>query len=130
MFWVGVSLLVMALTGLGDDTRSFLRFWQRLQKAAEAEVTDPKRKAEVVRAFEATRSGFKTQRETLRVVGDCIEKLDKTYEASADAYRACAKLGDGAVMTAADVLVDSRTRFRAATTDEERARIRARVLGE
>lgn len=30
MFWVGVSMLVMALTGLGDDTRSFLRFWEHL----------------------------------------------------------------------------------------------------
>jgi hypothetical protein len=130
MFWVGVSLLVMAMTGLGDDTRSFLRFWQRLQKSAESEVADPKRKAEVVAAFTATRDGFKAQRESLRVVGDCIEKLDRTYEVSQAEYEACAALSHGAVMNSAEILVASRARFRAATTESERARIRARVLGE
>ena len=70
MFWVGVSLLVMSLTGLGDDTRSFLRFWQKLQKTAEAEVPEPKRKAEVTAAFDQTRHAFQTQRETLKKVGD------------------------------------------------------------
>jgi len=130
MFWVGVSLLVMALTGLGDDTRSFLRFWQRLQKTAEAEVTDPKRKAEVTAAFETTRAGFKAQRETLRKVGDCIEKVDRTYDVSEEDYKACAKLGAGSVTTAGEVLVASRHRFRAATTEAERNRIRVQVIGE
>lgn len=130
MFWVGVSLLVMSLTGLGDDTRSFLRFWQRLQKAAEEEVVDPKRQAQVTAAFNATREGFKAQRETLRKVGDCVEKLDRTYDVSEKDYQACAAHGAGAVGTAGEVLVSSRQRFRDATTEEERARIRARVLGE
>lgn len=130
MFWVGVSLLVMALTGLGDDTRSFLRFWQRAQKAAEAEVQDPARKAEVVASFELARDGFKAQRETLRQVGDCVEKLDRTYEVTQQQYEACAALGTGAVPAAAEVLIASRMRFRAATTEDERARIRAQVLSK
>lgn len=120
----------MALTGLGDDTRSFLRFWQRLQKSAESEVVDPKRKAEVVASFNATREGFKSQRESMRLVGDCVEKLDRTYEVQEEQYEACAALGNGVLMNSAEVLVASRARFRAATTESERARIRARVLGE
>ena len=128
MFWVGVSLLVMSLTGLGDDTRSFLRFWERLQATAEAEVADPKRKAEVVGAFNATSAGFKAQRATLKTVGDCIEKLDRRYEAKQEDYMACTALGSDALETAANVLIDSRQRFRAATTEQERARIRDQVL--
>jgi hypothetical protein len=93
-------------------------------------VADPKRKAEVVAAFTATRDGFKAQRESLRVVGDCIEKLDRTYEVSQAEYEACAALSHGAVLNSAEILVASRARFRAATTESERARIRARVLGE
>lgn len=123
-------MLVMALTGLGDDTRSFLRFWQRLQKSAESEVVDPKRKAEVIASFNATREGFKSQRESMRLVGDCVEKLDRTYEVQKEQYEACAALGNGVLMNSAEVLVASRARFRAATTESERARIRARVLGE
>jgi|GEM_PF-1006072 hypothetical protein len=129
MFWVGVSLLVMSLTGLGDDTRSFLRFWQKLQKTAEAEVPEPKRKAEVTAAFDQTRHAFQTQRETLKKVGDCVEKLDRTYEVTEAEYQACAALGASALETSAEVLVESRARFRQATTEEERARIRAQVLG-
>jgi hypothetical protein len=130
MFWVGVSLLVMSLTGLGDDTRGFLRFWEHLQQTAEAEVADPKRRAEITRAFAATSEGFEAQRTTLKKVGDCVEKLDRRYEANQAEYMACLELGSDAMTQAADVLVESRHRFRAATTDEERARIRDQVLGK
>jgi hypothetical protein len=128
MFWVGVSLLVMSLTGLGDDTRSFLRFWQKLQKTAEAEVPDAKRKAEVTASFEQTRQAFQAQRDTLKKVGDCIEKLDRTYEVTEAEYQACAALGSRALETSAEVLVQSRARFRGATTEAERTRIRTQVL--
>lgn len=130
MFWVGVSLLVMSLTGLGDDTRAFLRFWERLQATAEAEITEPKRKAEVVSAFNATRDGFKAQRATLKKVGDCVTRLDRRYDANQEEYLACAALGAGAMETAANVLVESRERFRDATTADERARIRDQVLDQ
>jgi hypothetical protein len=130
MFWIGVSLLVMSLTGLGDDTRSFLRFWERLQATAEAEVAEPQRKATVTSAFNATRDGFEAQRATLKKVGDCVEKLDRRYDATGGEYAACAALGAGAMEAAAGVLIDSRQRFRQATTEAERARIRDQVLGK
>ena len=130
MFWVGVSLLVMSLTGLGDDTRSFLRFWEKLQQTAEGQVSDSKRKAEVTAAFSATSDGFKAQRAALKKVGDCVEKLDRRYDVTEAEYEACAALGASTLRSSAEVLIASRQRFQGATTAEERAQIKARVLGK
>lgn len=130
MFWVGVSMLVMALTGLGDDTRSFLRFWEHLQQSAAEQVVDTGRRTEVTTALDATRQAFVTQRERLRQVGDCLERLDRSYEVSARQYEDCAALSRGVLEHSAEALIASRARFQAATTEAERARIRAQVLGE
>lgn len=130
MFWVGVSLLVMSLTGLGDDTRAFLRFWQRMQDAAEDQVADPARKAEVTAALGATRKAFEVQRERLEVVADCIERLDRSYQVSRAQYEACVQSESGILDSSAEALIAARARLHAATTESERARIRAQVLGK
>ena len=128
MFWVALSVLVMSMTGLGDDTRFFLQFLASLEEAAQSEVKDQERVQEVMRVAAETRVAFRQTRETFGSVGDCFEQLDRDFRATEADYTSCGRADEDALYQAGEALIEARRKFHAVTTPEERARIRERVL--
>jgi hypothetical protein len=128
MFWVGLSVLIMSMTGLGDDTRVFLHFVEQMQLAATEEISAPDRRAEVISAMKDFRKDFYDHRARLGKVGDCIEALDRSYSVTFEQYEACGK-GEGDVMgDAANSLVGILNQTNNATTPEERTRMKERMV--
>lgn len=128
MFWVGLSVLIMSMTGLGDDTRLFLHFVKQMQLAATEEIPAPDRRAKVVSAMDDFREDFYEHRARLGKVGDCIEALDRSYSVTLEQYEACGK-GEGDVMDdAAEALVTILNKTNNATTPEERKRMKERMV--
>lgn len=127
MFWVGLSVLIMSMTGLGDDTRMFTRFIQDMQLAAKEEIAAPDRQAEVVSAMNDFRTDFYKHRARLGKVGDCIEALDRSYSVTLEQYEACGQSEGDVMGDAAEALVTIVNRTKAATTPEERKGMRERM---
>jgi hypothetical protein len=129
MFWVGVSLLVMSMTGLGDDTRFFIAFLAKLKDAAREEIREPARREAIEREVEALGKAFFKHRAELALVGDCIARADDSYGATAADYQACAESEARLMEGAAEQLISARTRLHGLVSVEEAARVRVRVVG-
>ena len=128
MFWLGVSMLVMSLTGIGDDSRAFLDFLKALDQAVEKQVLAEGRRKLIHQEIDRVRSGFLQERADLGAVGDCIEKLDRDYAATREAYEACGLPVRGAMMRGAETLVEVRGKLQKLTTEDERESIRKQVV--
>jgi hypothetical protein len=128
MFWVGLSVLIMSMTGLGDDTLVFLHFVEKMQLAATEEIPAPKRRAEVISAMDDFRKDFYEHRARLGKVGDCIEALDRSYSVTYEQYEACGKSEGDVMGDAANALVSILNQTNEATTPEERKRMKDRML--
>jgi hypothetical protein len=128
MFWVGLSVLIMSMTGIGDDTRMFLSFVEKMQLLASEEIHEPARKAKVLSTLDDFRKEFFEHRARLGKVGDCIEKLDRSYAVTLEQYQACGRNQADVMGDAANALIGVRKRLAAAVTPDERKIIQERMI--
>jgi hypothetical protein len=89
MFWVALSVLIMNLTGVGDDTYAFRKLLERLREAVAEQVHDPARRKAATQALDRATGDFSKHRARLGKISACIERADRTYAASKQDYERC-----------------------------------------
>ena len=72
MFWIALSLLIMSLTGEGDDTFAFRKILERGRDAVEENVHDPVRQKAAVQAIDRATTAFSKHRKRVGAISDCI----------------------------------------------------------
>lgn len=123
MFWVGLSMMIMSMTGKGDDTAMFRRYVESLREAIEQVLMAPERKKRALASTEELTKGFWKMRVDYDKVGKCLEKADRNYFATRADYEACLTPVDSIWDAATDTLVDSQNQLTAAMTDQEKAAV-------
>lgn len=127
MFWAALSMMIMSMTGKGDDTAFFRKYLDTLTKAIVEDVSGQARQERALAAVETSRKGFWKMRIDYNEIGRCLERLDRTYRVTREDYERCLTNLDTIWDTAVDSLVESRKQLAAATTPEELDAIRRRV---
>lgn len=119
MIWVGIAMMVMYMTGDGNDARAFAALHARLTEQVTEIVVDPSRRQTALDQLDAMRSLFVDLRRQMGEVGDCIEEVDRRYDVTVLDYQACHL--DRAVRweSAASAYREVATGFRAAFTEDE-----------
>jgi hypothetical protein len=124
MFWVALSVLIMSLTGEGDDTFAFRSFLERGRAGVEENVTDAARRKAALKALDEGTRAFTKHRQRTSKVSDCIERADRSYFAGAAEYERClVDLGPSWDAAGEDLLALERS-FQAALTPAELAAVR------
>jgi hypothetical protein len=124
MFWVALSVLIMSLTGEGDDTYAFRMFLERGREGVEENVKDATRRKAALNALDRGTEAFSKHRQRTAKLSACLERADRSYSASAAEYERC--LADLAPSwdAAGEDLLELERSFRAALTPEELAAVR------
>ena len=125
MFWVALSTLLMVMTGQGDDTFVFREFLENLRDNIEKHVTDPGRRARAIAIVDDTAAGFKSHRERVNKIGECVERNDRTYKVSAADYERCLAGADELWDKAAEKLIAAEHGLDQNITEAERRAIQA-----
>jgi len=125
MFWVALSTLLMVMTGQGDDTFVFREFLENLRDNIETHVTDPGRRARALAIVDDTAAGFKSHRERVNKIGECVEQNDRTYKVSVADYERCLQGADELWDKAAEKLIAAEHGLDQNITEAERRAIQA-----
>jgi hypothetical protein len=124
MFWIALSLLIMSLTGEGDDTFAFRKLLERGREAVEEKVQDPTRRQAAVEAIDRATSAFTKHRKRVGAISACVERADRKYAVTEAEYERClADLGP-AWDAAGDDLIELERVFRSSLTEQELVAIR------
>jgi hypothetical protein len=124
MFWVALSVLIMSLTGEGDDTYAFRMILEQGREAVEEQVRDGARKQAAIQVLDRAAQAFQKHRQRTSVISACVERADRNYAASAAEYQRClADLGP-AWDAAGEDLIDVESAFRSSLSAEELAAVR------
>src|SRR3954471_4245080 len=121
MFWVGLSMMIMAMTGKGDDTAMFRAYVQAMRDNITLHVKEPARQQQARAVTDRMLAGFRTMRVDYNKVGKCLEDADRRYEATQQDYERCLTSVDTIWDSAIEVLVNSKLELDAALTPEETA---------
>jgi hypothetical protein len=124
MFWIALSLLIMNLTGQGDDTYAFRMMLERARDAVEDEVTDAARRKAAEQAIDQASNSFTKHRARFQKITDCMEKADARYDAKRADYDQCLADVGPAWDSGSNELIDFDRAFRAALTPSELVRVR------
>jgi len=124
MFWVALSALIMSLTGEGDDTFLVRAFLDRASEAVTEHVQDATRQRQALEIIERASKSFHQHRERAGRIGECIEKADRNYAASAADYERCLSDLMPAWDAAAEALITTSNDFRRVLTPAELAAVR------
>jgi hypothetical protein len=89
MFWVALATAIMMLSGEGDDVRAIAALIAGLRQSISVHVEDDARRARALDAVEDFETEFARHREELQVFGDCVEAVDRRYDATQADYEAC-----------------------------------------
>src|SRR5436190_19838030 len=89
MFWVALATAIMMLSGEGDDVRAVAALIAGLRQAISAHVEDEARRDRALDAVGQLELEFKDHREELESFGDCVEAVDRKYDATQQDYDAC-----------------------------------------
>jgi hypothetical protein len=114
-------MMIMAMTGKGDDTAMFRAYVQALKDGITQHIKDPARQKQAQAVTERMLAGFRTMRVDYNAVGKCLENADRRYEATQADYEHCLSNVDSIWNAAVDVLVNSKLELDAAATPEETA---------
>ncbi|HEX6764355.1 MAG TPA: hypothetical protein VF103_02730 [Polyangiaceae bacterium] len=124
MFWIALSLLIMSLTGEGDDTFAFRKVLERGRDAVEEKVPDPARRKAAVTAIDRATDDFSKHRKRVGKISACVEKTDRKYVVTEAEYERClADLGP-AWDAAGEDLIELERVFRASLTEGEIVAVR------
>ena len=124
MFWIALSLLIMSLTGEGDDTYAFRKILERARDAVEAEVHDPTRQKAALATLDRATGDFRKHRLRVGKISACVEKADRTYAATEADYQRCLTDIGPAWDAAAEDLIDLERVFRSSLTPSEHVAVR------
>lgn len=124
MFWIALSLLIMSLTGEGDDTYAFRKMLERARDAVEEKVPDPTRRKAAVQAIDRASNAFTEHRQRLDVISKCIERADRKYVVTEAEYERCLTDLGPSWDAAGEHLIELERTFRAPLTKQELAAIR------
>ena len=124
MFWIALAVLIMTLTGEGDDTYAFRKVLERGREAVEENVVDPQRQKTAIEAIDRATSAFSKHRRRVGAISECVERADRNYGATQAEYERClADLGP-AWDAAGEDLIRLESVFRSALSPEELAAVR------
>jgi len=123
MFWVALATAIMMLSGEGDDTRAILLLLTQLRQAVTANVVELSRREQALKAIARVEEAFKKHREELRVVGACIEAVDRRYGATQHDYDECAAGLPARRAALSESLSEARSTYEEVLQPAERARI-------
>jgi hypothetical protein len=124
MFWIALSLLIMSLTGEGDDTYAFRKILERARDAVQEEVSDPTRKRAALATLDRATHDFRKHRIRVGKISACVEKADRDYAATEADYERCLTDIGPAWDTAADDLIELERVFRSSLTPSEHIAVR------
>lgn len=130
MLWVALATAISLLTGDGDDTEAFRAMVEYLRMRVQAVVSDPQRQKLALAAVEQTEGAFGEHRAGLKQVGDCIEALDRTYDATAQSYYDCDAQADPSWQRVTARVLEARHALTGAVSVEEWQQIVARAPGD
>jgi hypothetical protein len=124
MFWIALSLLIMSLTGEGDDTYAFRMVLVRAREAVEEEVHDPARQKAALATLARASQDFRKHRLRVGKISACVEKADRNYAATEAEYERClTDIGPAWDAAAGDLIVLERD-FRSSLTPSEHLAVR------
>ena len=124
MFWIALSVLIMSLTGEGDDTFAFRKILERGREAVEENVHDPVRQKAAIQAVDRATTAFSKHRKRVGAISACVERADRNYAASEAEYERClADLGP-AWDAAGNDLIELERMFRSSLTPSELVSVR------
>ena len=95
MFWVLVASGIMLLTGDGGDAHLEMKMLKAMDGAIQEVVLDDERREAALKNVDGFRQLLMEHRKLLGEVGDCVEKLDRSYNPTKEAYLACSAGIDG-----------------------------------
>jgi hypothetical protein len=124
MFWIALSMLIMNLTGQGDDTHAFRMILERARDAVEDEVKDAVRRKAAEKAIDEASDSFVKHRERFQKITDCIEKADARYDAKHADYDRCLSDVGPAWDAGSRELIEFDRAFRSALTPSELIAVR------
>jgi hypothetical protein len=124
MFWVALSVLIMNLTGSGDDTFVIRKFLERLREAVEDQVHDAARRRKAIATIDRANVAFRRHRERVGKISACLERADRSHAAVGADYQRCLVDARPAWDAAAEELIVLDREFRAALTSAEFAQVR------
>jgi hypothetical protein len=119
MFWIALSVLIMSLTGEGDDTYAFRKILERGREAVEENVHDPVRQKAAIQAIDRATSAFSKHRERVGAISACVERSDRKYAVTEAEYEACLKDLGPAWDAAGEDLIELERVFRSSLTPSE-----------
>ena len=124
MFWIALSLLIMSLTGEGDDTFAFRKIIERARDGVEENVHDPTRKQAAIATLDRASADFRKHRVRVGKISACVEKADRNYTATEADYERCLTDIGPAWDAAADDLIELERVFRSSLTPSEHIAVR------
>lgn len=119
MFWIALSLLIMNLTGEGDDTYAFRKILERGRDAVEENVPDPVRQKAAIHAIDQATTAFSKHRKRVGAISDCVERADRKYVVTEAEYERCLTDLGPAWDAAGDDLIELERVFRSSLTPSE-----------
>jgi hypothetical protein len=123
MFWIALSLLIMSLTGEGDDTYAFRMVLERARDAVEEDV-HPSRQQAAIQGIDRASAAFTKHRKRVGKISACIERADRTYAISEAEYQRCLTDIGPAWDAAAEDLIELEDAFRTSLTPSEHLAVR------
>jgi len=124
MFWIALSVLIMSLTGEGDDTFAFRKILERGREAVEENVHDPVRQQAAIQAIDRASTAFSKHRTRVGKVSACVERADRKYAATEVDYEACLTDLGPAWDAAGEDLIELERVFRSSLTPSEHGAVR------
>jgi len=124
MFWIALSVLIMSLTGEGDDTFAFRKILERGREAVEENVHDPVRQKAAIQAIDRATDAFSKHRKRVGAISACVERMDRKYAATEAEYEACLTDLGPAWDAAGGDLIELERVFRSSLTPGEAVAVR------
>jgi hypothetical protein len=124
MFWIALSVLIMNLTGEGDDSYVLRKFIERAREAVGEHVHDAARRRAALGTLDRTQAAFNRHRRRVGKISACIERADRTHAVTRAEYQRCLRDVQPAWDAAAAELIALERDFRASLTPGELAAVR------
>lgn len=123
MLWVLIASGIMVISGAGDDTFAMRKMLEAMQEAVVKVVQEPERQKLAVENVKSFNTFFFKHRELLSVSGDCLEKADRSFTATAEDYNKCNEGVDEIWANSANELVKLDHEQRQLLTPEEMKKV-------
>jgi hypothetical protein len=124
MFWIALSVLIMSLTGEGDDTHAFRKILEGGREAVAENVHDPARQKAAFQALDRATNAFSKHRKRVGAISACVERADRKYAVTEAEYEGCLEDLGPAWDAAGNDLIELEHVFRSSLTPGELVAVR------